>query len=87
MKIGGLQTRTHTLYYSYQRKDETMTTVYVLTLATDYEGECLTGVYASHADAEAACETQLIEMGRELMPFEDFIIRPMEIGVARDMRV
>ena len=85
MKIGGLQTRTHTLYYSYQRKDKTMTTVYVLTLATDYEGECLLGVYSSAEQAEDASSAYLEECDREIRHSEQFRIRRISVGAPAEL--
>ena len=63
-----------------------MTTVYVLSLATDYEGESLMGVYDTHEDAEDAAEAYLVEADRELCSFEQFFIRPVAVGAPAELR-
>ena len=63
-----------------------MTTVYVLSLATDYEGECLLGVYSSAEQAEDASEAYLEESDREIRHYEQFRIRPISVGAAAELR-
>ena len=63
-----------------------MTIVYVLTLATDYEGECLLGVYSSPQEAEDASSAYLVEADRELCSFEQFFIRPISVGAPAELR-
>ena len=53
--------------------------MFVLTLAADYEGEALLGVYSSRELAEAASQQYLVDSERELYPFEQFVVR--EVGV------
>jgi hypothetical protein len=63
-----------------------MTVVFVLTLATDYEGESLLGVYTSPQDAEDASRAYLVEADRELCSFEQFFIRPVAVGAPAELR-
>lgn len=64
-----------------------MTTVYVLTLAADYEGESLMGVYATREEAEAAGQAWLDSHDMTgLSDFEEFVIRPIEVGAAAIMQ-
>jgi len=62
-----------------------MTTVYVLTLATDYEGECLLGVYSSAEQAEDASSAYLEECDREIRHSEQFLIRPISVGAPAEL--
>jgi hypothetical protein len=59
-------------------------TVFVLLLATNYEGEMLLGVYSSRERAEAASEVWVeSERSGELRGYESFEIRETELdGVA-----
>lgn len=63
-----------------------MTTVFVLTHAVDYEGETLLGVYGTRHDAEAAGHALLDDLGWEMSSSETFVIRPVEVGAAAEMR-
>ena len=62
-----------------------MTTVYVLSLATDYEGESLMGVYDTPEDAEDAAEAWLEDRG-VLRSYEHWLIRPLQVGAPADMQ-
>jgi hypothetical protein len=44
-------------------KERKMTTMFVLTLATDYEGEVVLGVYSSEELAQSASNTFVMERG------------------------
>ena len=51
--------------------------MFVLTLATDHEGEMLLGVYSSRELAEAASQQFQIDTGLEA--YEHFVIRDIEV--------
>jgi hypothetical protein len=53
--------------------------MFVLTLATDYEGEMLIGVYSTRELAEAASQQFQIDTEHELEAYEHFVIRDIEV--------
>jgi hypothetical protein len=53
--------------------------MFVLTLAADYEGETLLGVYSSRELAEAASQQYLVDAERDLPSYEHFVIRDIEV--------
>ena len=53
--------------------------MFVLTLATDYEGEILLGVYSSRELAEAASQQFQIDTEHELEDYEHFVIREVAV--------
>jgi len=53
--------------------------MFVLTLATDYEGEMLLGVYSSQELAEAASQQFQIDTEGGIEDYEHFIIRDIEV--------
>jgi hypothetical protein len=53
--------------------------MFVLTLAVDYEGEIILGVYSSHERAQTASEEFIVARVRALARSENFSIRPIEV--------
>jgi hypothetical protein len=53
--------------------------MFVLTLAADYEGETLLGVYSSRELAEAASQQYLVDAERDLPSYEQFVVRDIEV--------
>jgi len=56
-----------------------VTTMFVLTLAVQHEGDTLLGVFSSRELADAASETFLVERGRGLYEWERFEV--YQVGV------
>jgi hypothetical protein len=48
--------------------------MFVLTLAADYEGEVVLGVYSTREFAAAASQQYLVDAERELYHFEQFLV-------------
>lgn len=59
-----------------------MTTVYVLLGETDYEGDTLLGVYASHEAADVAYVQYCIDH----IAYDGYRIVPVEVGAAAEWR-
>ena len=53
--------------------------MFVLTLATDHEGEMLLGVYSSRELAEAALQQFQIDIEYGPEDYEHFVIRDIEV--------
>ena len=60
--------------------------MFVLTIAADYEGETLLGVYSSRELAEAASQQFLVDTERELCDFEQFVIREVAVDADAEYR-
>lgn len=63
-----------------------MTTVYILTLAMDYEGETILGAYETVEDAYAAGDAFLVDRERELASYEEFRVHSVVVGATADYR-
>ena len=53
--------------------------MFILTIATDYEGETVLGVYSSESLAYAACAPFLRSRGSQLSSYEQFRVREIEV--------
>jgi hypothetical protein len=60
--------------------------MFVLTVAADYEGETLLGVYSSRELAEAASQQYLVDAERELYHFEQFVVREVTVDAPAEYR-
>jgi hypothetical protein len=60
--------------------------MFVLTLAADYEGEVLLGVYSTFELAEAASQQYLVDAERELYHFEQFAVREVAVDAPAEYR-
>jgi hypothetical protein len=60
--------------------------MFVLTLATDHEGEMLLGVFSSRELAEAASQQFQIDTEHELEAYEHFVIREVAVDAPAEYR-
>jgi hypothetical protein len=60
--------------------------MFVLTVAADYEGETLLGVYSTRELAEAASQQFLVDAERELYEFERFVVREVAVDAPAEYR-
>jgi hypothetical protein len=60
--------------------------MFVLTLATDYEGEMLLGVYSSRELAEAASQQFQIDIEYGPEDYEHFVVREVAVDAPAEYR-
>ncbi len=60
--------------------------MFVLTLAADYEGETLLGVYTTRELAEAASQQYLVDAERDLPSYEQFVVREVAVNAPAEYR-